>query len=72
MLQTLNSGTSQQGSFLHAVLPQLEQGVTHILAVVGNKVVLHKLLATGEMLSEELNIPVMRVILQAADSLLPQ
>ncbi len=46
--------------------------MTHILAVVGNKVVLHKLLATGEMLSEELNIPVMRVILQAADSLLPQ
>ena len=72
MLNTLNSGTSPAGQFLHAVLPQLEAGATHILAVVGNKVFLHKLLATGEMLSEELNIPVMRVILQATDSLIPQ
>lgn len=69
-MQTLSSGTHPTlGTFLHALLPQVEQDVTHILSVVGNRAFLHKILATGEVLSEELNIPLLKTILQATDSL---
>ena len=62
----------QQGdNFLHAVLPQIEQGVTYILAKAGDKVTLHRILQTGEVVSADMNIPLLRNILQAVDSALP-
>jgi hypothetical protein len=57
---------------LHAVLPQIEQGVTHILAVAGDRVLLHRILQTGEVVTQEMNVPFVRAILQAVDSIIPQ
>ena len=63
----------QQGeNFLHAILPQIEQGVSHIVAIAGDKVMLHRILATGEVLSQEMNVPLLRAILQSVDSMIPQ
>lgn len=62
----------QQGEgFLHAVLPQLEQGVTYILAQSGTRVFLHRILQTGEVATQEMNIPLVRSILQAVDAAVP-
>lgn len=69
MSNIIQQGQGDAGRFLHAVLPIVEQNVTHILARVGDKAFLHKVLATGEVLSTELNVPMMREILAAFDSL---
>jgi len=62
----------QGENFFHALLPELEQGVTHLLAKSGDVVFLHKLLQSGEIVSQELNIPAMRSILTAIDTIVPQ
>lgn len=62
----------QAGDFLLAKLPQLEAGVTYLLSKSGDKVMLHRILQTGEVLSQEMNIPLVRSLLQAVDSTILQ
>lgn len=68
-MNILQQGQSEAGRFLHAVLSHVEPNVTTILARVEDKAFLHKVLSSGEILSQELNLPMMREILQAFDSL---
>lgn len=61
----------QTENFLLAQLPQFEQGVTHLISKAGDKVMLHRILQTGEIVSSEMNVPVLRAILQAVDAAIP-
>ncbi len=56
------------GSFFHILLPTLEADVSHLLVVVGGKATLHKILATGEIISQALDVPMLKAILAAIDS----
>ena len=62
----------QAENFLLAKLPQFEAGVTHLLSKAGDRVMLHRILQTGEVISQEMNIPLVRALLQAVDTALPQ
>ena len=55
----------------HALLPQIEHGATYILAKAGDKILLHRILQTGEVVSADMNVPLLRNILQAVDSAIP-
>ena len=68
MFQMLHQGEN----FLLAKLPQIEQGAIHLLSKSGDTVVLHRILQTGEIVSSAMNIPLLRSLLQAIDSQLPQ
>ena len=59
----------QAAGLLVAKLPQIEQGVHELLTIAGGQVMLHRILSSGEVLSAEMNLPRIRAILQAADSL---
>ncbi len=63
-LQQLENG-------FHVLLPQVEAGVTQILVKVGDRHILHRILQTGEVISNDVNIPMLRLILQAIDSAIP-
>jgi hypothetical protein len=55
----------------HAVLTDVEAGVTHIVAVAGDRLTWHRILQTGEVISQDLNIPLLRTILAAIDNAIP-
>ncbi len=55
----------------HAVAVDVENGVTSLLSKFGDKVTLHKFFTTGETVAQDLNIPLLRDILTAVDSLVP-
>ncbi len=63
----------QQGeNWLHATVTGIEDGVTHFLAVAGNRAFLHRILQTGEVVTTEMNIPLLRQVLQTVDQAIPQ
>lgn len=69
-MQVLNQGTHPTlGPFLHALLPQVEEGVTQFLTAIGGKATIHKITSAGEVLSTDLNLPILRDILQVVDGL---
>jgi len=57
----------QAENFLLAKLPAIETGVTHLISKSGNQVLIHRILQTGEVLSQEMNIPLLRALLSAID-----
>lgn len=72
-MNILQQGTHPTfGAFLHALLPQIEEGVTTFLTRNLNngneKVMIHRILQTGEIVSQEMNIPFVRAVLQAVDT----
>ena len=68
----LNLGQNEAGKFFHILLPQIEAGVTRLLAVSGNGAVLHEIDALGNIVAKELNLPVLRSVMQAIDTLVTQ
>lgn len=62
----------QAENFLLAKLQSVEAGVTYLLSKSGDRVLLHRILQTGEIASQEMNIPLLRALLQAVDSQIPQ
>ena len=55
-------------NFILAKLPAIEAGITHLISKSGNQVLLHRILQTGEVVSQEMNIPLLRALLQAVDA----
>lgn len=55
----------------HLVLPEVEAGVTHILAKEGNRVVLHRLVGAAEAVTSLVNVPMLTLILQALNQAIP-
>ncbi len=71
--QLTAQGTTPAGeAFSHVVLKTIENDVTNILQTVGTRTFWHRLLATGEIISTELSLPVIRELLVAADSFVAQ
>ncbi len=64
LLQQLENG-------FHLVLPQIEAGVTHILAKEGDRVVLHRLVGAAEAITSVVNVPMLTLILQALNQAIP-
>lgn len=56
------------GNFFHVLLPDLESGVTHLLAIVGNKATLYKVLSDGSAVSQDLDIPMLKTVFDAVNS----
>lgn len=57
----------QGDNFLLARLPQIEPGITHLMSKSGDRVLLHRVLQTGEVLSQEMNMPLLRSMLAIID-----
>lgn len=57
------------GNFVHVLLPAVEQGVTRVLAVVGDSALLHEIDAAGHIVSTAVDIPLFREITQVLDLL---
>ncbi len=68
LMNILLQGVSELGAFLHAELPGIDAQVTHIVSVYANKATLIKILASGEVVTTELNLPLLHGILQAVES----
>lgn len=58
----------QGEGFLLAKLPAIDAGITHLVSKSGDRVMIHRVLQTGEILSQEMNIPLLRSLLAAIDS----
>ena len=67
-MNILLQGMSEFGTFLHAELPGVDAQITHIISVCASKATLIKILASGEVITEELNLPLLHGILQAVDA----
>lgn len=58
----------QAQGFILAELPQIEQGVKHLISIsADNRAILHRVLSTGEMVSQEMNLPLLKSIIEAAN-----
>ncbi len=68
----LASGQTDAGRFFHIILPQVEVGVTRLLAVTNNGAMLHEFDALGNVATQAVNLPVLRSILLAIDTLVTQ
>lgn len=69
----LTQGQHASGSnFFHILLPTLEADASHLLSVLGDKATLHRILATGEVISTDLGLPVVRAVVSALDSFVTQ
>lgn len=63
-IQIVTQGTNSNGdNFFHALITNAEQDVTHILERVGNKAFLHKMVGAGQIVTQELNIPLLNAIM---------
>ncbi len=54
-------------NFLLAELPALEAGVRQLISKSGDTVILHRIVQGAATISTELNVPIIRSILQAID-----
>lgn len=71
--QLLASGQHPSGeNFFHILLKSVEADASHLLTVFGNKATIHKILATGEVISTEFGIPVLKEVLAGIDSFVGQ
>ncbi len=64
ILQTFENG-------FHAISVDPEKGITSLITSLGGVVTLHHYFQTGEMVAQTLNLPILREILTAVDSLVP-
>lgn len=63
-VQIISQGQNSNGEPLfHALISDAENGIHHILERVGNRAFLHKLIGAGQVVTEELNIPVLQQVM---------
>lgn len=59
--------------FVLAELPAVEAGVKNLLSIsADNRAILHRVLQSGEVISSEMNLPVLRAIVDVANQIVGQ
>ena len=57
-------------NFILAELPVVEAGVKHLVSIAGNRAVLHRIVQGAEIVSQEMNLPLLKAIVDAAAALM--
>lgn len=57
-------------NFILAELPVIEAGVRHLVSITGQKAVLHRIVNGAEIISSEMNLPLVKAIADVANQVI--